>query len=152
MTGRVAGSSSELEVPVHKVNAVVMRTRNSSQPMLMVTYTCSTPENARINATMFINTSSPKDKDHEFFRRRRMVVSLPMPANRVSYLVKNAQLPKTVKVKKNGKYWNVITENFNSRGANAGLLPHASQTLKPSVQIGCDQTGMQLLKCSLLGT
>ena len=118
MTGRVAGSSSELEVPVHKVNAVVMRTRNSSQPMLMVTYTCSTPENARINATMFINTSSPKDKDHEFFRRRRMEVSLPMPANRVSYLVKNAQLPKTVKVKKNGKYWNVITENFNSlRGA-----------------------------------
>jgi hypothetical protein len=47
-----------------------------------------------------------------------MVVNLPMPANRVSYLVKNAQLPKTVKVKKNGKYWNVITENFNSlRGA-----------------------------------
>ena len=118
MTGRVAGSASELEVPVHKVNAVVMRTRNSSQPMLMVTYTCSTPENARINATMFINTSSPKDKDHEFFRRRRMVVSLPMPANRVSYLVKNAQLPKTVKVKKKCKYWNVITENFNSlRGA-----------------------------------
>lgn len=118
MTGTVAGNSSELEVPVHKVNAVVMRTRNSSQPMLMVTYTCSTPENARINATMFINTSSPKDKDHEFFRRRRMAVSLPMPANRVSYLIKNAQLPKTVKVKKNGKYWNVITENFNSlRGA-----------------------------------
>ena len=95
-----------------------MRTRKNPTPMMMVTYTCSTPENARINATMFINTIRPKDKDHEFFGSRRLPVMLPMPANKVSYLVKNAKLPTTVKVKRNGKYWNVIAENFDGvRGA-----------------------------------
>ena len=118
MTGLIAGDSVELEVPVHKINAVVMRTRKNPTPMMMVTYTCSTPENARINATMFINTIRPKDKDHEFFGSRRLPVILPMPANKVSYLVKNAKLPTTVKVKRNGKYWNVIAENFDGvRGA-----------------------------------
>lgn len=119
MTGEVAGDAAELEVPVHKVNAVAMKTRNSRVPMMMVSYVCSTPENARINATMFINTSSPKDKDMDFFKNRRLGVYLPMAANRVSWMVKDAELPTSVVVKKNGKYWNVIEEKFDGsvRGA-----------------------------------
>ena len=119
MTGEVAGDAAELEVPVHKVNAVAMKTRNSRVPMMMVSYVCSTPENARINATMFINTSSPKDKDMNFFKNRRLGVYLPMAANRVSWMVKDAELPTSVVVKKNGKYWNVIEEKFDGsvRGA-----------------------------------
>lgn len=115
MTGDIAADNSLLEVDVHKVNAVTLKTRNSPHPLMMVTYTCSTPENARVNATLFVNTEKPKDKDYEFFRARRLAVNLPAQARRVSYLVKNAEAPTTVLVKKNGKYWNVITENFHQR-------------------------------------
>jgi len=117
MTGQVAGDASLIEVPVHKCNAIAMNTRNSRYPMMMVTYTCSTPENARINATKFVNTQEPKDKDSSFFKDRRLPVSLPMQAKRVSYLVKDATLPESVIVKKNGKYWNVIEEKFPEAGA-----------------------------------
>jgi len=117
MTGEIAGESSLIEVPVHNCNAIAMNTRNSRYPMMMVTYTCSTPENARINATKFVNTQEPKEKDSSFFEDRRLPVSLPVSAKRVSYLVKDAALPHSVVVKKSGKYWNVIEEKFSKVGA-----------------------------------
>ena len=80
--------------------------------MLMVQYTCSTSENARINASMFINTEEPKEKDLAFFKKRRMAIRLPNDAKKVSYQIKESIYPVSIKVKKNGKYWNVVDEIF----------------------------------------
>ena len=80
----------------------------------MVTYTCSTPENARIDATLFINTASPKEKDFNFFEVRRLATALPTDAKRVSYQIRDAIYPAKIKARKNGRYWNVVSEMFEA--------------------------------------
>lgn len=115
MTGKDAENNAILELDaIHKVNAVSIKTRNSDFPMMMVTYTCSTPENARIDATLFINTASPKEKDFNFFEVRRLATALPTDAKRVSYQIRDAIYPAKIKVRKNGRYWNVVSEMFEA--------------------------------------
>jgi hypothetical protein len=113
MTGDVAHDNTIINVTqIHKINAVALNTRRGKYPMLMVQYTCSTAENARINASMFINTEEPKEKDLAFFEKRRMAIRLPNDAKKVSYQIKDSTYPTSIKVKKNGKYWNVVGESF----------------------------------------
>ena len=82
--------------------------------MLVVQYTCTTPENARISATKFVNTEYPTLVDWDFFKLRRLAVNLPSPAGQVVWAVRNAVLPGELMVRRRGRYWNVVQEFLTS--------------------------------------
>ena len=112
MTGKEAQEGSEFEVAVHFINAVAITPRNASEPALLVRYACTTQEGARIDASVFLNTHRPDRKTLEFFSSRMLAIHLPAPAKSISWQLKNARQPKTVMVRKRGKYWNVVGENW----------------------------------------
>lgn len=112
MTGESARENTTLTVTVHASSAVSIVPRGAQQPVLMVTYACTTAENARIDAARFINTQRPSTADLEFFSARRLAVSLPTAPQQVLWSVRNAAPPRTLQVRKRGRYWNVVAEEF----------------------------------------
>jgi len=113
MTGKEAIDGSEVWLKVSAVSAVAIPTRrNPSMPVLLVQYAGVTVEGARIDATQFISTESPTDGDVKFFQNRRIAVNLPSPAAKVIWQVRNATQPNSIRVRKAGKYWNVVQEQF----------------------------------------
>ena len=79
----------------------------------MVQYVTTTPENARIDCSLFLNTEDGNfDKEKLFFHNRRMAVKLPVLADVAAWQIRAAKLPKQVKATKKGKYWNVVEELF----------------------------------------
>jgi len=110
-SGEQARNGAELRVQVHNVNAVAMNTRRG--PALMVQYTCTTVENARINATLFLTTDTVNPEAEGFFNRRALAVRLPAEPQRLGWMLKNAAQPEYVTVRKSGKYWNVCAEHFS---------------------------------------
>jgi hypothetical protein len=52
------------------------------------------------------------EKQVDFFQNRRIAVNLPSPAAKVIWQVRNATQPQTIRVRKAGKYWNVVHEQF----------------------------------------
>lgn len=112
MTGDIAKDKARLTINnIHKVNSVPITTRRGDT-LLLVQYTCSTVENARINATLFVNTQDPKPTDYDFFQRRQLAVSLPSDPKSISYMIKSCQYPSELTVQKRGKYWSVLEECF----------------------------------------
>lgn len=109
-SGEQARDGAELTVQVHNVNAVAMNTRRG--PALMVNYTCTTPENARINATLFLTTDKPNAVSAEFFARRGLAVKLPEEPGALGWMIKGAARPSHITVVKSGKYWNCTSEFF----------------------------------------
>lgn len=113
MTGKEATEGSAIIAQVHAVNSVAIPTRRAPDaPVLLVQYTCTTPEGARIDASQFINTESPNRATLEFFNSRALAVNLPSPARSLSWQMKGARQPYAVTVRKSGRYWNVIEEHF----------------------------------------
>jgi DNA repair protein RadD len=113
MTGEQAKDGANLTVEVHAVSAVPIKTRRDPErPVLMVQYACTTPEGARIDATLFVNTEAPKQADYLFFKNRRLAVNLPALAGTLQWHVRGARIPCYVTARKSGKYWNVTAEHF----------------------------------------
>ena len=52
------------------------------------------------------------DNDVKFFQNRKIAVNLPSPAAKVIWQVRNATQPNSIRVRKAGKYWNVVQEQF----------------------------------------
>lgn len=116
MTGEEAKDGSTLTVQVHSVNVVAIPTRrNPNMPVVLVQYACTTPENARIDASMFINTEEPKENDYTFFTSRKLALYLPLPAAKTIWQVKGSIQPSHVIIRKSGKYWNVVKELFEQQ-------------------------------------
>ena len=112
MTGQEAAEGSEIEVAVHNVGCVAITPRGKADPILLVQYICTTEEGARIDASMFLNTKRPDLKTLGFFLNRALAVSLPAPAKSLTWQLKSARKPATIVVRKKGKYWNVVEENW----------------------------------------
>jgi hypothetical protein len=118
MTGEQAADGAEMTVLVHEVSAAAIpNRRNPLRPMLLVNYVCTTPENARVNGSRILTTDGvPVGLRYEealsFISSRGLAVTLPCPASKMSWSIKNSRKPQTVTVKKSGKYWNVIAEQF----------------------------------------
>ena len=112
MTGKDARQGSTLTVKVHEVRSIVINTRRSPDPILLVMYLTTTPENARIEAAMFIDSEHPNEQAREFFSNRQLAVTLPCAANKLTWQIRGARLPSHVVVKKSGIYWNVLQELF----------------------------------------
>lgn len=109
-SGEQARDGAELTVQVHNVSAVAMNTRRG--PALMVQYTCTTPEDARINATLFLSTDTDNPIARGFFAQRRLAVTLPVDPRKIGWMLKGATQPAYVTVRKSGKYWNTQQEHF----------------------------------------
>lgn len=114
MTGEEPNEGAEIEVYVHAVNAFSLLPRGKRHPVMVVQYTCSTPENARVSASQFINTEHPGSADWAFFKARRLAVNLPAAPTTLLWQVRNAAMPERVTVRKRGRYWNVTREMFSS--------------------------------------
>jgi superfamily II DNA or RNA helicase len=113
LSGEQATDGSLLVVEVHSVNSVAIPTRrNPKEPALLVQYTCTTVEGARIDASLFLNTERPNADADLFFKNRRLAVNLPSPARSLGWQLKGAQHPTHVTVRKSGRYWNVVAERF----------------------------------------
>jgi len=113
MTGEQAKDGATLTVEVHGVSAVPIKTRRDpNKPVLMVQYACTTPEGARIDATLFVNTENPKAGDHLFFKNRKLAVNLPALAGTLQWQVRGSHMPLYLTARKSGKYWNVTAEHF----------------------------------------
>jgi len=110
-SGEQARDGATLTVQVHNVSAVAMNTRRGVA--LMVNYACTTPENARIDATLFLNTDKVNTQAAEFFASRRLAVRLPVEPRVAMWQVKGALTPTHVVVRKSGRYWNVTEEIWN---------------------------------------
>lgn len=117
MTGAEALNGARVSVAVHRVSCVAVPTRRYPYPVLMVTYACTTPEGARLDASAFINTAAPRAEDLAFFARRGVAVQLPAEARALQWLVRKAPAPARLTVSKQGRYWNMIDEQFNAEGA-----------------------------------
>lgn len=112
-SGQQAVDGATLTVQVHAVSAVAITTRRDpNHPVLLVQYVCTTPENARINASAFITTARENPEAAEFFKARNLAVILPAEARKLMWQMKGAKLPSAVTAKKSGKYWNVVAEHF----------------------------------------
>lgn len=109
-SGEQARDGAELTVQVHNVSAVAMNTRRG--PALMVQYTCTTPEDARINATLFLSTDTDNPIARGFFAQRRLAVTLPVDPRKIGWMLKGAKQPAYATVRKSGKYWNTQQEHF----------------------------------------
>jgi len=113
LTGAEARDGSELRLKVNRFNAFALRTRrNPAQPVLMVQYDCTTEENARISASLFVNTEKPTALDIDFIRRRRLALNLPVEARIAMFVVRDAPRPQHVWARKSGKYWTVTKEEM----------------------------------------
>jgi DNA repair protein RadD len=112
MTGKEVGENSELIAEVHNVNSVAIQTRGKPYPVMLVQYACTSREGARIDASAFINTQDPNDATSAFFKGRRLAIRLPSPAKTLSWQVKGARKPTHVRIRKSGRYWNVLEEYF----------------------------------------
>lgn len=112
LTGEEALEGVPLKVAVHSVTAVPIVPRGKSEAVLLVQYVTTTPENARINASRFVDTQKPRTTDLEFFTFRRLAVNLPAPASSTVWQVRNGAQPAYVTVTKRGRYWNVVAEHF----------------------------------------
>ena len=115
MTGKDATEGSELTVEVYNVSSIAIQTRGKPYPVMLVQYTCATQEGARIDASSFINTESPNDATAAFINHRRLAVRLPSAARTLSWQVKGARRPTHVRVRKSGRYWNVLEEHFGEQ-------------------------------------
>jgi len=113
MTGEEVGDGDTLTLQVHSVTAAPITTRSRNNRVLMVTYACTTPENARIDCSLFLNTEDRSvGKEKLFFENRELAVKLPSPADSLIWQVRNARQPKFVRATKRGRYWNVTEELF----------------------------------------
>jgi len=110
-SGEQARDGAKLRVKVNNVNAVAMNTRRG--PALMVQYACTTPENARIDATLFLTTDKVNTEALEFFKRRALAVMLPKEPRQLGWMLKGAAQPEYITVRKSGKYWNTVAEHFS---------------------------------------
>tara|TARA_B100000123_G_scaffold213683_1_gene162330 strand:- start:1900 stop:3540 length:1641 start_codon:yes stop_codon:yes gene_type:complete len=112
LTGELATDESIIKAKVHDCSGWV----NGNVLYITVKYVCETENGVRIDATQFIDTSNARQNNraHEFFRRRRMIVRLPLSNPRTaSYQIKNARRPNFVLLKRsprNKAWWNVIKE------------------------------------------
>lgn len=112
-TGGEALNGAVIKLEVHEVYAIDIKTARNPYPILLVQYACTTPEGARIDASMFINTEKPTNEDRYFFQSRRLALNLPSPAESLKWPLRNARRPEFVLARKSGKYWNVVEEIFN---------------------------------------
>lgn len=115
MTGEQARDGATLTVDVHAVTCIAVATRRDPKaPVLMVSYACTTAEGARIDGTLFVNTENPQADDLKFFTHRALAVKLPSLAHSVQWQVRGSRQPARATVRKAGRYWNVISEDFSS--------------------------------------
>jgi len=114
MTGEQARDGAVLRVKVHAVTCIAVPTRRQKYPVLMVSYACTTEEGARIDGSLFVNTEQPEITDAQFFNDRRLAVKLPALAQSTQWSVRGSRQPEYVTVRKSGRYWNVITEEFTA--------------------------------------
>lgn len=115
MTGNEVTEGSVLTVAVSAVTAVPIATRrNPKVPVLLVQYTTVTPEGAKVDAALFLNTEQNTQQAYEFFKARNLAVNLPAPASALLWQVRGAARPATVTIKKSGRYWNILSENWTT--------------------------------------
>lgn len=107
-SGEQARDGSEITVEVHAVSSVAIPTRRGQR--LMVQYACTTVEGARIDVSYFINTEQPDPAALEFFAARGVAVRLPGEARTLTWTLKGARRPKFVVARKQGRYWNCVSE------------------------------------------
>lgn len=113
MTGEAAKPGDTLTLEVHDVSCFALNIKGRAKKSVMVQYVTTTPENARIDCSLFLNTEDGNfDKEKLFFHNRRMAVKLPVLADVAAWQIRAAKLPKQVKATKKGKYWNVVEELF----------------------------------------
>lgn len=111
-TGEHARDGARMTVKVHAVGCVALNTRRGAA--LMVQYTCTTPENARVNASLFLPTGRPNAQVAGFFSARKLAVRLPADPASLQWQVRGARAPEYITVKKSGKYWNTVEEHWNT--------------------------------------
>ena len=105
MTGEQVQDGDVLTLQVHSMTAAPITTRHRNKPVLMVNYACTTPENARIDCTWFLNTEDRKlDKEKLFFENRNLAVKLPSPPDTLVWAVRNAKPPQYVKAVKRSMF------------------------------------------------
>lgn len=107
-TGKAVGDNDTVTATVSACQGFVPRGKN----YISVKYVCLTENNAKITATKFLNTNKESDDVYRFFDRRQLPIKLPSPPNRLSYMIKSANKPTSVVLKKRGQYWNVLEETF----------------------------------------
>lgn len=113
MTGGPVPQGGELWVGVRGVGVVPVVTRRApGRRVLMVSYDCATAEGTRLRAAAFIDTEAGDERARGFFARRGLAVNLPARAERLTWQARGARVPRAVKVRRAGRYWNVIAEDF----------------------------------------
>lgn len=113
MTGADAQRGALLTVNVHAVTCIAIQTRrHPGEPVLMVSYACTTAEGARVDATRFVRTERPSVEDVQFFTDRNLAVKLPSLAQSAQWQVRGSRQPATLIITKDGRYWNVVAEHF----------------------------------------
>ena len=113
MTGESVRDGATLWVTVESTSSVPIFTRrNPSYKILLVNYNCVADDGVKLRAANFINTEVPNRQTLDFFARRQLAVNLPAPAADLTWQMKGARMPTSLCVRRAGKYWNVVAEEF----------------------------------------
>lgn len=113
MTGQSVRDGATLWVQVESTSSVPIFTkRNPTYKILLVNYNCVSDDGVKLRAANFINTEVPDRKTLEFFSVRELAVNLPSPAADLTWQMKGARMPIALCVRRAGKYWNVVAEEF----------------------------------------
>lgn len=113
MTGQSVRDGAAIWVDVESTHSVPIYTRrNTDYKILLVGYNCVSEDGVKLRAANFINTQVPDRKTLEFFAPRELAVNLPAPAENLTWQMKGARMPLRLLVRRAGKYWNVLAEEF----------------------------------------
>jgi len=113
MTGDIVRDGATIRVAVESTSSVPIFTRrNPAYKILLVNYNCVADDGVKLRAANFINTEVPNRQTLDFFAVRELAVNLPAPAADLTWQMKGARMPTTLLVRRAGKYWNVVAEEF----------------------------------------
>ena len=110
----MCGSSKEIEVQVDSVSYIKIGSKSKpGSELVLVNYQCSTEAGYSIDVSDFVMpeyTGWSRAKSEEWATRRG--VSLPFNATQTLYLCYGLPTPRSLIVRRNGKYFNVLREYF----------------------------------------
>ena len=118
MTHDPAAEGAAVPVTVHRHSAVALQTRaRRGRLTVMVTYAATTAEGARLDAAEFLDPEAPGAAEAEWEAAHRC--ALPRNPHSAARLVRALPPPAALVVRRRGRYWNVVSKDFNNPEENA---------------------------------
>lgn len=113
----MAGSTSVwgMDVAVMSTKYITKRSTKSDKNMLMALYSCITPSNTLVDIIDFIlveHDGYARKKAEDWFKSRGYPYNVPRSASTARALIYSLPAPRSIRVRRRGSYYDVLSEKF----------------------------------------